>query len=145
MKGFPDLPPIWALGAATLSWALARFLPVLRFDWPWVSGVIFWTGLGLILWSAVLFWKNKTPIEPNHTPRALITEGPYRLNRNPIYTGLSVLLLGYALGQGALSALIPVIAFPCVITARFISREEDALRKAFGDEAERWIEGTRRW
>ncbi len=145
LKSFPDLPPIWAVGVVALSWALARWLPIWSFQVPLLPGLLFWGGLLLIGWSAVWFWRKRTPIEPGHTPKALITEGPYRINRNPIYTGLAITLLGYALGQGAVTALLPPLAFPFIITARFIRAEEDALRQAFGAEAEAWIAATRRW
>ncbi|MEO0912537.1 MAG: methyltransferase [Pseudomonadota bacterium] len=145
MKGFPDLPPFWALGMAITAWLLARFLPLWRFDLAVPGQVFFWAGLGIIFWSAYWFWAKKTPIEPNHRPRALIVEGPYRLNRNPIYTGLVGVVLGYALGLGALSALLPVAFLPFILTARFIRREEAELRAAFGAEAERYMAATRRW
>ncbi len=145
MKGFPDLPPIWALGTAIAIYLLARFLPLLRFEWPILAALFFWGGLALIFWSAIWFWRKETPIEPHHAPRALIIEGPYRLNRNPIYTGLTILLFGYALGQGGLSGLLPVAIFPFIITQRFVLGEEAALRTAFGPEAEEWITETRRW
>jgi len=144
LRGFPDLPPVWALGAASASWALARWVPLLALP-PGMGRVFIAAGLGLVLWAAVWFWRKRTPIEPHHIPRALIVEGPYRINRNPIYSGLALILIGWGLSLGALSALAPAIAFPFVITARFIRAEEATLRATFGAEAERYIAATRRW
>lgn len=143
-RGFPDLPPVWAAGLAALAWVLARWLPLVPLP-PGMGQLIMAAGLGLALWSAWWFWRKRTPIEPNHVPRALIVEGPYRINRNPIYTALTLVLLGWGLSLGAASALLPALAFPLIVTARFVRGEEAALRAAFGAEAERYFAATRRW
>ena len=96
-------------------------------------------------WSAWWFWRKKTTIEPHHTPTALIVEGPYRLSRNPIYLALLVLLVGYVLRLGSLSPVLLPLLFFWVLTRRFIEPEEEALRRAFGDEAEAYLARTRRW
>ena len=144
LKGFPDLPPVWFAGAAAASWVLANYVPLIRF--PEGFGRLFIVaGLGLICWAGIWFWRKNTPIEPGHPPRALIVEGPFRLNRNPIYTGLVLILVGFAAGQAAVSAFIPALLFPWIITRRFVLPEEAALRAAFGAEAEDWLATTRRW
>lgn len=141
-----DLPPVWAALAAALAWGLARLAPAPRLDaglWPPV--LLAASGLGLILWSAALFLARRTPIEPGRRPRALLAAGPFRLNRNPIYTGMVLMLLAWALHLGALAALLPVLAWPVLITRRFIRAEEAALREVFGPEAEAFLARTRRW
>lgn len=141
-----DLPPVWAAGAAALAWAAARAAPAPSpglAGWP--AGIVAAAGLALAIWSAAWFLRRRTPIEPRREPRALITEGPFRVNRNPIYTGTALILLGWALQLDAAAALIPVAAFPVVIGRRFIAAEEDALRRRFGPEAEAWLARTRRW
>ncbi len=144
MKGFPDLPPIWAIGAALAAWLLATYLPIVTFP-RGIGRFFIIAGLGLILWSAWWFRKKGTPIEPRAKPRALIVEGPYRINRNPIYTGLILMVLGYAIGLGAVSALLPAIVFPIIIHRRFVLPEEAELRETFGPEAEAYFRSTRRW
>ncbi len=145
MKYF-DIPPSWALACAFIAWFLARVVPIYHFDFNnWAIGVIVGGGLYLVLWSAVWFWKRKTTIEPRHTPKALIIEGPYKINRNPIYSGMTVILLGIALWMGALTALFPVLAYPWIISRRFIRDEESTIRDEFGDEAAEYFDKTRRW
>ena len=146
MKKFPDLPPIWALAMAMLSWLLAGIFPVLLLPpLPLAATLVGAGGLTLILWSAFWFRRKQTSIEPHHTPTALIVEGPYRLSRNPIYLGMALILAGLALWFGAVSSWLPVLAFPVIITRRFIDREEAALRAAFGSEAEDYLTRTGRW
>lgn len=141
-----DLPPVWAALAALASWGLSAAFPApalhLGPALPLLLGAV---GFALILWSALAFRRARTPIEPRHDARTLITGGPFRINRNPIYTGLTLILAGFALHLGSLAAWLPVAAFPAVVTRRFILDEEARLRRAFGAEAEAWIARSRRW
>ncbi len=144
LRGFPDLPPVWFAGAGLASWLLARVAPVATFPEGFGRAFIL-GGAALIVWSLVWFRRKRTPVEPNHAPRALIVEGPYRINRNPIYTGLALILIGWALALASVSALVPALAFGPVISRRFVAKEEAALREAFGEEAEAFFRRTRRW
>ncbi|PWK60450.1 methyltransferase family protein [Roseicyclus mahoneyensis] len=148
LKGFPDLPPLWFLLALGLVWVLGSYLPLVRLFGPvfQAAGILLTlTGLGLIGWAALWFWRKRTTIEPHHAPTSLIVEGPYRLSRNPIYLGLLAIVAGAVLWQGAASAVPVPFAFAAILSRRFIEPEEAALRRAFGPEAERYLTATRRW
>jgi protein-S-isoprenylcysteine O-methyltransferase Ste14 len=148
VKGFPDLPPVWLLAGLGVAWVLATYLPLVRLFGPLfqLAGLgVALAGLALILWAALWFWRKRTTIEPHHAPTALIVEGPYRLSRNPIYLGLLAILTGAVMWLGALSAAPVPVAFAAILTRRFILPEEAALRRAFGAEAERYLQATRRW
>lgn len=148
MKNFPDLPPVWALGFAVLAFFLAKFVPVYDAR-GWISGWVPWSmiglGLALVFWAAFWFWRKKTTIEPHHKPTSLIIEGPYRLSRNPIYTGMALIIFGFCLWLGAVSSLLALAGFVWVVTRRFILAEEAGLRDAFGVEADNYLQKTRRW
>jgi protein-S-isoprenylcysteine O-methyltransferase Ste14 len=143
-RGFPDLPPVWAAGMAAAGWVLARTVPLAPLPAPPGWGLVA-AGVALILWAAAWFRARRTTIEPHRTPTALIVEGPFRFNRNPIYTGMTLILLGWAFLLGAASALVPAAVFALLVTRRFIVGEEAALRLAFGPEAARYLAATRRW
>jgi protein-S-isoprenylcysteine O-methyltransferase Ste14 len=146
LKGFPDLPPIWLLGALVAVWILGRAPgPSLGAVGDWLGGVLILAALGLIGWAAVWFRWKSTPIMPHHAPDALIVEGPYRLSRNPIYLALVAIALGAALRQDSLLALLPVPALWWVLDRRFAAPEEAALGAAFGAGAEPYLKATRRW
>lgn len=145
---FPDLPPVWAAGFMLAEWVAARMVPLVEFDAPatGLAAILFVAaGLALMVWSALWFRRKRTAIEPGEIPSALIVEGPFRVNRNPIYTGMALALLGVALWLGALSAVIVAALFPWLITRRFVLKEEAGLRQAFGPEADRYFARTRRW
>lgn len=148
LKGFPDLPPVWFATAWLLAELLGRTAPVFKLEADWldaVTALVGLAGLGLAAWSALWFRNKRTRIEPRQTPTALIVEGPYRFSRNPIYLGLVLILLGLALRTGALSALLPALLLPVVLQRRFILGEEAALRRAFGADADAFLERTPRW
>ncbi len=133
-----------------MAWGCTVFLgayaPVLRFSAPvLIVEVIFWAALALAGWTVAQFLRARTPVEPRHTPKTLLTGGPFRINRNPIYTALVLLVFQAALRDGAVTALIPAAVLPWILTRRFILAEEDALRRVYGAEAEAWFARSRRW
>jgi protein-S-isoprenylcysteine O-methyltransferase Ste14 len=148
MKGFPDLPPIWWLCSIGLIYLGKWIAP----DWhrpsealTIISRVIFYAALALIAWSAIWFWRRKTPIEPHHQPKVLIVEGPYRLSRNPIYLALVMLTLSSALGHGLPFGLVVTGLLWWILDWRFARVEEDLLIATFSDEARTYLSRTRRW
>jgi protein-S-isoprenylcysteine O-methyltransferase Ste14 len=146
MKRFPDLPPIWAGGAILASALLTAVVPLWTMPVPNALGyALIIAGFAAMLWTVVYFRRASTTIHPGGTPSALIVEGPFRLNRNPIYTGMTLIVFGAALVFGGLSGLVPALAFPLLITRRFILAEEAALKKVFPAEAGSYFERTRRW
>ena len=146
LKGFPDLPPVWALAMLLLSWGLSVWFPILVFPVSyWLAGAFVLAGFALIGWAAWFFFEQATPIMPREKPQTLLIAGPFRINRNPIYTGMLLILAGAAVAFGSFAGWLPVLAFPIIITERFIKGEEDGLRAAFPDEAERYLRESRRW
>jgi protein-S-isoprenylcysteine O-methyltransferase Ste14 len=100
-------PPVWTLiflvVAAALSFALG---------WPKVPGLpLPPLGIALVVvafippvWAAGLFRREGTEIDPTSpTNRALVTRGPYRVTRNPMYLGLITFALGIAIWVGRLA------------------------------------------
>ncbi|NHF71907.1 methyltransferase family protein [Paracoccus xiamenensis] len=102
-------------------------------------------GLALIGWAALWFRRKRTSIYPGDQPEQLIVEGPFRINRNPIYAGMALVIFGGAFIWGGPFSLLIAAFFPILVTRRFILAEEAALRAAFGAEAESYIAQTRRW
>ena len=148
MKGFPDLPPIWLLACLILTWALASWLPLASFAGPvatFLAIILLLLGLGLIAWSASWFYQKQTTIEPHHTPRVLIVEGPYKVTRNPIYLGMVAIAAAAVFWHGALITLPLPAILALILQRRFIEPEEIALHLTFGDTALDYISRTRRW
>lgn len=141
-----EIPPLWMLLCALAAGGAAAVAPVLRFAAPGALAALpAAAGFGLILWAAAEFRRRRTTVHPRRRPTALAAAGPYRINRNPMYTGMALILLGWALHLGALSALVAPPLFALIIDRRFVREEERLLRGAFGPEAERFLARTRRW
>jgi protein-S-isoprenylcysteine O-methyltransferase Ste14 len=91
------------------------------------------------------FSRADTPVNPMRAPRAVVTNGPYRLTRNPMYVGMAILYAGIAVAAGILwaFAFLPVVL---IVVDRFvIVREERYLAERFGEEYERYRARVRRW
>ena len=147
-RRFPDLPPVWALGLMLAAIAAGRWLPPGPFDspiWHNLGIALLLGGFALGLWAALWFRRKRTSIYPSDMPKRLIVEGPFRINRNPIYTGMALAVFGGAFRWGGPASLIVAALFPILVTRRFIRAEETALRRAFGTEADRYFAQTRRW
>ena len=89
--------------------------------------------------------RARANILPHRAATALVTEGPFRLSRNPIYVGNTVVLAGLGLAVGNLWFL-PAAAVAALLTQRLaIVREEAHLAALFGDEWTSYAARTRRW
>ena len=142
-------PPIWALAyvfvCAAISWALC---------WPSLSSPalklvgIALTALAFIppVWAVILFRRAGTQVSPTSPVNAkLVTAGPYRFTRNPMYLGLVIVSLGIALWVGAW----PMLAAPVAVfaTANFvhIPFEEAKMRRQFAAAYDDYTRRVRRW
>lgn len=119
---------------------------------PWVSGVWRWFGLlpavgGLFLLKDAQrhFAKQSNPVRPGEKPVALVTEGPYRWTRNPMYLGITLILYGLALGVGTWPMFLAPVLFPVWVSKVFISMEEALLQKLFGGDYKAFCLRVRRW
>jgi protein-S-isoprenylcysteine O-methyltransferase Ste14 len=121
-----------------------RFFPDYRLLTP-VGLVVFTLGAAFAAWGWLIFRRARTTRVPGEASTTLVTWGPYRLTRNPMYVGLSVAYLGEA---AILHQIVPVVLLPLTIV--YLSRvvipiEEERLGAVFGAEYERYQSRVRRW
>jgi protein-S-isoprenylcysteine O-methyltransferase Ste14 len=102
-------------------------------------------GFGLMMWAWWLFRKSGTPIRPTEQATALVTSGPFRFSRNPMYLGIVVMMLGIAMWVGSLPMLIAPVGFFAVMSLVFIPYEERRLRETFDDAFLAFTRSVRRW
>jgi protein-S-isoprenylcysteine O-methyltransferase Ste14 len=83
---------------------------------PWLEGVgfvLFLSGIGLAVWARFFLGRNwGTPMSERVEPE-LVTSGPYRYVRHPIYSGLILALIGTAV------ALTPYLLVGVVLIGGF--------------------------
>ena len=110
------------------------------FDIPWILPY-YWisiidmmltvTGLFLTSWSVYHFIKVKGTPVPVNPPPILVTSGPYRYMRNPMLTGIFLLLFGIGLmieSTSLLAIFTPLFIFSNVIELKLIEEPELAMR-----------------
>ncbi len=96
-------------------------------------------------WGMVTFHRAKTAINPHHSASRLVSDGPYRFTRNPMYTGLTIAYVG---GAALLDSAWPIIVLPVVLVIlvqTVVLREERYLADAFGAEYSGYVARVRRW
>ncbi|HUL69536.1 MAG TPA: isoprenylcysteine carboxylmethyltransferase family protein [Gemmatimonadales bacterium] len=102
-------------------------------------------GLVLIVAPAWEFHRRETALDPFGEASVLVTDGWFRYSRNPIYTGMVLVLLAAALGLHAWAPLIVVPIFVAIIRTRFIRMEERFLSQKFGETYRQYCSQVRRW
>jgi protein-S-isoprenylcysteine O-methyltransferase Ste14 len=104
-------------------------------------------GLGFLvrLWATSHFYVHRMRVISLEPQATLVTSGPYRFSRNPLYLGGNVFIFfGAAMLLGSPTALIAtVLHLPLV--DQLIRREERQLEQRFGDEWRRYEARVRRW
>lgn len=86
-----------------------------------------------------------TEVSPSRSATTLVTTGPYRWTRNPMYLGMALLYAALAVAFGVLWALVTLIAVVVVIDRAVVPREERHLKAAFGDAYAQYQDDVRRW
>jgi protein-S-isoprenylcysteine O-methyltransferase Ste14 len=104
---------------------------------------------GLALGAAAFgaFGRQRTTIDPVHPERAsaLVTDGVYRLTRNPMYVALAAALTGIAVALGGGARLLAPALFVAWVTLFQILPEERALAARFGQAYDDYRRRARRW
>ena len=113
-------------------WRLLGILPVVL-------------GIAISYMAEKQFHQAGTTVNPFAESSRLVTEGLYRVSRNPMYLGMVLVLLGIAILLGSLIPFLVAFIYAGWLHRRFIRREEQMLSTQFGQD---WLEykaRVRRW
>ncbi|HEY0997587.1 MAG TPA: isoprenylcysteine carboxylmethyltransferase family protein [Gemmatimonadaceae bacterium] len=143
-------PPLVYAGGLAIAWGLERWR-----SWPIVAGAgrmrLVPVALFAIAYCALFgtalaaFRRARTTIVPNRPAAAVVTTGPYRWTRNPMYVSLVCL---YAAGAAWLDSWWGLLVLPLVVLGIdrvVIAREERYLATAFPGEYAAYRARVRRW
>lgn len=169
------MPPIQASIEATMSGNLrispwlripppllfvATFLcgHLLHHHWPLVppafrglpgmqvlGGILIAMGVALASSCVGLFAMKRTTLNPSGSARSLLTVGPYRLSRNPMYLSLVLAYLGTACLLAEAWPLLLLLLPVAILHLKVIPFEEARLHAVFGDAYTRYCAKVRRW
>jgi protein-S-isoprenylcysteine O-methyltransferase Ste14 len=128
-------PPMIYAVAALAACVLGRLVP-LPFVWDHAialtGAAVLFAGVVLDFWAMATMWRMRTSILPHRGADALVTTGPFRFTRNPIYLGNTIAMLGLSVyldnGWFALLGFGAAIA----VDRLAIRREEAHLAARFG-------------
>jgi protein-S-isoprenylcysteine O-methyltransferase Ste14 len=141
-------PPLIYLGALGVGFALDAVMggasSSSRVARP-VGAALIVAGAGLMGTFVRAFGRARTPVDPYSPSEAIVTDGPYRLTRNPAYLGMTLTYAGIAMASNAPWALLPLPVAITVIDRGVIAREERYLERKFGARYTDYKRSVRRW
>ena len=97
----------------------------------WASVALAAIGVGIAIWARIYLGRNWGGPQMIQQEHSLVTSGPYRYIRHPIYTGVLLALLGAVLVQG----IVWIVVFFCFLYyfIRSARIEEERMTKLFPD------------
>lgn len=143
-------PPIAAVLFGIVMWRMSLVAPSL--DVPplvqfWLAPSFALVGVALAVSGAIAFRRAKTTINPTKPGAAssLVLSGVYGVTRNPMYVGLVLVLVAWAIFLSSWLTLAGPLLFAAYIQRFQIAPEERALAATFGAEYSEYKTRVRRW
>lgn len=112
----------------------------------YLSAIIFFTGVAAMLICIISFAiRGQGTLSPADPTKKLVVSGLYRFSRNPMYVGVTLMLLGEFLFFQSPPLLVYSFGIFTAFNIFIILFEEPRLRKDFGNAYDRYSEKVRRW
>jgi protein-S-isoprenylcysteine O-methyltransferase Ste14 len=143
-------PPLVAVLTAIGMWALRTQLPspdTAPMGDGRIAAAIAVLGVAIAVSGVIAFRRARTTTNPVHPGKAssLVRSGVYRITRNPMYLGVTIVLTGWAFGLGSAMTMIGPMLFVAYVTVFQIAPEERVLLGIFGDDYREYTRRVRRW
>jgi protein-S-isoprenylcysteine O-methyltransferase Ste14 len=141
-------PPLIYAGPLLLGLLLRRAAPAIPLPRQFrraAGAAMLLGGMGIAGWAAATMRRAGTPLDPRERVEALVSEGPFRYSRNPLYLSLTLAYAGIALLTNTLPALIALPGVLAVMQRGVIAREESYLKRRFGASYADYRARVRRW
>jgi protein-S-isoprenylcysteine O-methyltransferase Ste14 len=139
---------VYLLAALLCAWGLHSWMPlyqVLEWPWRWVGLLLILKGVTLAALGRIQFLKHKTSVRPFTRSDALVTAVPFEWIRNPMYTGMLLVLAGEALLFGSVGPWLVVPVMWLVLDRLFVRVEEACMQLQFGPAYEAYCARVKRW
>lgn len=113
----------------------------------WISIIILSMGIFFIFSAVIQFIRRKTTVNPTkpHKTTSLVITGAFKFTRNPMYLGMLLIIISFALYKASIISLILIPLFIFYINKFQIEPEELEMRKKFGKEYEDYCKKVDRW
>jgi len=146
--GVIALPPLIFAAFLIAGFVLTRLVSTARHLPGWLR----WSGAGvavvallIAIWGRRTMTRAGTAVRPTQPTTAIVTHGPFRYSRNPLYVSMTLFYIGIALAAQLWGALVLLVPFVAVLHRGVIRREERYLERKFGDVYLAYRARTRRW
>ncbi len=143
-------PPLIGLTGAVIMWLMAKYIPLASFILPahiLMAVIIAIIAVAIDLSAIWSFRQARTTINPLTPDKSstVVKTGIYAYSRNPMYLGMLLLLIAFAIYLGRLSPWIIPPLFVLIINNRQIVPEETALAQLFSEDYLDYKNTVRRW
>jgi len=130
-------PPLIYLAALLVAFAMQRLWPMPIFARATAIGLgalAALAGIAIAVWGWRTMRAVGTNVDPTLPSTAIVTSGPFRFSRNPLYLALTLLYLGISVAFDSWWGLIGLIPLLLVMHWGVVLREERYLEAKFGDQ-----------
>lgn len=142
------MPPTIFYAFAILIAVLYFVFPIKRiipFPYNYFGWLLIWFGIFINIWAWAIFRKKQTTLNPFKKPTKFDVSGPFKFTRNPMYLGMTLVLLGMSICFASLSTFIFPILYIIIIKIYYIPFEEKTMEKEFGKKYLDYKKKVRRW
>ena len=140
------LPPMLLLlhviAGIVLDWALPLSM---GHAWGWLGLILLMAALGITNWAKNTLVNAGTNVPPNMPALLIVTHGPFKYTRNPMYLCFMVVFVALALLADAPLMLLLALPLFYFLDQRVIVPEEQYLSTKFGEVYGAYKNKTRRW
>ncbi len=141
-------PPLFFLAAILvglgLEWAFRADIGLGRIGLV-IGLLVIAEAVAIAVWARQQFVKGGTSLRVEEPSTAILSTGPFRFSRNPLYMSMAWLQIG--IGIAASMAWVIALVIPALLVIRFavIAREERYLEAKFGETYLNYKNRVRRW
>jgi protein-S-isoprenylcysteine O-methyltransferase Ste14 len=141
-------PPFLYIGAFVAVLLLRAFRPLPILDRPptrWLGVFTLLLGLALAVRGRRELTAAGTNVSPSRPATTIVSSGPYRLSRNPLYVALTLLFIGLTLAFDTWWGFVVLVPVLIVMHFGVVVREERYLTKKFGESYRQYRANVRRY
>jgi len=141
-------PPLVFMGGLGIGLLLQWLMPyaLLPFGAPrWLGALLLILGILLAAWGRNTMHQRNTSPNPALSAATLVTTGPFRFSRNPLYIASTLAYLGIVILTNALWTLVTLVPILLIVHYGIVRGEERYLQTQFGDAYREYCARVRRY
>lgn len=140
--------PVFFGVAIAVGYVLEWLVPTFLLSFPnaaLLGALLIAASVALVLFAVVPLSRAQTAIDARKPTTRIVTNGAFRISRNPVYLSLALLQVGLAFALHSVWFLLTAAVAIAITHWGIILREERYLERKFGDAYRRYAASVRRW